>query len=84
VLDSLEPEVRLHEPREALVATGATERIAEGAPRVLRPGGPLVLEVADGDAQRVAADLELRGYEAVTITPDLAGCERVVDGRTGR
>ena len=83
-LDSLEPEVRLYEPREALVATGVTERIAEGAPGVLRPGGAVVLEVADGDAQRVAKLLELQGYVGVTITSDLAGRERVVDGRTSR
>ena len=81
---ALEPEVRHWEPREALVAAGVTERIADGAPRVLRPGGALVLEVADGDAGRVAADLEARGYEQVTITPDLAGRERVVDGRARR
>jgi release factor glutamine methyltransferase len=83
-LETLEPEVRLYEPREALVATGLTVRIAEGAPGVLGAGGALVLEVADGDARRIARDLELRGYEAVTVTSDLAGCERVVDGRTAR
>ena len=78
---ALQPEVRLYEPREALVATGVTERIADGAPAVLVPGGALVLEVADGMAGRIAADLEQRGYEQVTITEDLAGRERVVDGR---
>jgi release factor glutamine methyltransferase len=83
-LGSLEPEVRLYEPRDALVAAGVTERIADGAPAVLVPGGALVLEVADGDAERVAADLQARGYEQVTITPDLAGRGRVVDGRAGR
>jgi release factor glutamine methyltransferase len=82
-LESLEPEVRLFEPREALVASGVTERIADGAPAVLVPGGALVLEVADGRAPRVAADLQERGYERVTISEDLAGRQRVVDGRTG-
>ena len=80
-LAALEPEVRLYEPHEALVATGVTERIADGAPAVLVPGGALVLEVADGKAGRVAAELEQRGYEQVTISKDLAGRERVVDGR---
>jgi release factor glutamine methyltransferase len=79
--DSLEPEVRVYEPREALVAAGATERIAEGAQDVLRAGGALALEVADGTAGRVAEELARRGYREVTITPDLAGCERIVDGR---
>lgn len=80
---TLEPEVRF-EPREALVATGVTERIAAGAPYVLGPGGALALEVADGDAPRVAGVLETQGYDQVTVTRDLAGRERVVDGRTGR
>jgi release factor glutamine methyltransferase len=81
VLPSLEPEVRLYEPREALVASGVTERIVAEALDALGTGGALALEVADGDAQRVAAELERRGYVDVTITRDLAGCERIVDGR---
>ena len=80
-LAALEPEVRLYEPREALVATGVTERIADGALAVLVPGGALVLEVADGKAGLVAAELEQRGYDQVTTSKDLAGRERVVDGR---
>ena len=83
-LESLEPEVRLFEPRDALVATDVTERIVEGAPAVLQPGGALVLEVADGDAGRVADLLTTRGYTEVTSSRDLAGRERVVDGQAGR
>jgi release factor glutamine methyltransferase len=81
-LASLEPEVRLYEPREALVAAGVTEQIAAGAPAVLAPGGALVLEVADGDARRVSTHLDELEYREVTVTKDLAGRERVVDGRT--
>lgn len=80
-LEALEPEVRLYEPHEALVANGVTERIADGAPTVLVPGGALVLEVADGKAGLVASELEQRGYVQVTTSKDLAGRERVVDGR---
>jgi release factor glutamine methyltransferase len=83
-LEALEPEVRLHEPRGALVATGVTERIADGAPALLDAGGALALEVADGAAGTVADELRRRGYAEVTISPDLAGRERVVDGRTTR
>ena len=54
-IESLAPEVREWEPREALVGVGATEAVARGALDVLRPGGALVLEVAAGDAERVAA-----------------------------
>src|SRR5438445_663153 len=45
-IDLLEPEVARYEPREALVASGATEEIAEGARARLAPGGRLVLETA--------------------------------------
>ena len=83
-LDSLDPEVRDYEPREALVATGVTEAIAAGAPEVLVAGGALALEVADGKAAEIAAMLENGGYEEVTVTRDLAGRERIVDGRTRR
>jgi len=76
----LEPEVRGWEPRQALVGEGATEAVAGAARDALRPGGALVLEVADGDAGRVVELLRGLGYEAVTVTKDLAGCDRVVEG----
>ena len=44
----LEPEVRDFEPRDAVVGRGATEAVARGAREVVRPGGHLGLEVADG------------------------------------
>lgn len=80
-LDALQPEVRDWEPREALVGHGATEQVASGALEVLRPGGALVLEVAEGTAQAVADLLAKMGYEEVVATPDLAGRDRVVEGR---
>jgi release factor glutamine methyltransferase len=83
-LDALDPEVRDYEPREALVATGVTEAIAAGAPEVLVAGGALALEVADGKAAEIAAALDESGYQEVTVTQDLAGRERIVDGRTRR
>ena len=76
---TLEPEVRDWEPREALVGVGATEAVARGAVEVLRPGGALVLEVASGDAERVATLLREFRYETVSTTRDLAGRDRVVE-----
>ena len=81
---SLEPEVARFEPREALVAHGVTEAIAEQARSFLAPGAPLVIEAADGEAQEVAALFVSLGYEDVRIGEDLAGRERVVDGRAPR
>jgi release factor glutamine methyltransferase len=83
-VDGLEPEVARYEPREALVAAGATEAIAEQARLRLAPGASLVLETGDGLAGTVAELLTGLGYEDVSIGEDLAGRERVVDGRTPR
>jgi release factor glutamine methyltransferase len=80
-LAALEPEVRDHDPREALVVPGFTERIAAAARDVLRPGGWLVLECGDGQAGRVRGLLGELCYEDVVATADLAGIERVVEGR---
>jgi release factor glutamine methyltransferase len=82
-LDTLQEEVREWEPRKALVGVGATEAVARGALDVLIAGGALVLEVAEGDARRMASLLDKLGYSEVTATQDLAGRERVVEGVLG-
>src|SRR6185436_1325058 len=79
-LAMLEPEVRDWEPQQALTGVGATEAVARGACDVLAARGALVLEVAAGDAARVAALLEILGYGDVLATKDLAGRDRVVEG----
>ena len=79
-IDSLEAEVREWEPRQALVGRGATEAVARGALGVLRPGGWLVLEVGDGQADEVSALLTSLRFAQVARTPDLAGRQRVVEG----
>jgi release factor glutamine methyltransferase len=79
-LSALQPELRW-EPREALVGNGHTDAVAAAAVRALRPGGQLVLEVADGAAGTVAARLGNLGFTAIRITRDLTGTERVVEGR---
>ncbi len=57
---------------------------SRGSPRrALKPGGALALEVGDGQARAVAAVLEELGYHDVTITVDLNGRERIVEGRIG-
>jgi release factor glutamine methyltransferase len=80
-LETLQPEVRDWEPHIALVASGATEAVARAATEALRPGGWIVLESAAGGAERMRAALAELGYDTVTITPDLAGRDRVVEGR---
>jgi release factor glutamine methyltransferase len=79
--ERLQPEIRLYEPRAALVGSGVGEAIARDAQPLLVPGGALVLEAGDGHAAGLAATLGDLGYEGVAITRDLAGRERVVEGR---
>jgi release factor glutamine methyltransferase len=74
-LDGLQPELR-HEPAHALLGEGLHATIA----RVARTRF-LVLEVGDGQADEVAETLRAAGYADVAVTPDLAGVDRVVEGR---
>ena len=74
--ETLQPEVREWEPRAALVGEGRHEELA----RLARTRW-LVLEVGDGQAPEVAEELRELGYADVRISPDLAGVERVVEGR---
>jgi len=74
--DSLQPEIREWEPRDALVGEGLHEEIARLASTRL-----IVFEVGDGQADHVADALASLGYADITITPDLTGEDRVVDGR---
>jgi release factor glutamine methyltransferase len=67
-----------------LIESGATQAIAGEARSRLVPGGSLAFEVADGKANAVADLLRALDYEQVTIGEDLAGRERVVDGRAPR
>lgn len=79
---SLAPEVADWEPGVALVDRGHTEALVRSAAQALRPGGALVLETHEDGAANVAALLERERFVAVCTTRDLAGRERVVEGRT--
>ena len=74
-LDGLQPELRF-EPTVAVIGAGFHEAIARTASTRF-----LVLEIGAGQGTEVAAALEAESYHDVTITLDLAGRERVVEGR---
>jgi len=80
-IETLQPEVRDWEPRIALVAHGATEAVARAATEALRPGGWVVLEIAENQAVKVAGLLRDLGYENLRISPDMAGCDRVIEAQ---
>jgi release factor glutamine methyltransferase len=81
---TLAPEVRDHEPPGALDGghdgLDVVRALLAAAPRVLRPGGWLVLEVGSGQADAVQADDVWTVMEKVR---DHAGIERVVAARSG-
>lgn len=74
-----------YEPPEALFAgergMDVIERLADAARGWLAPGGWLVLEVAPHQADRVRELLEGLDYSFVSIARDLAGRNRVAEGR---
>jgi release factor glutamine methyltransferase len=76
----LQREVRDWEPHVALFAGESGfefyDRIAADAPRVLRPGGWLVMELGFTSLDHVAT--LLRGWQEVRVEPDLAGIPRVI------
>jgi release factor glutamine methyltransferase len=79
--DALEPEIRLYEPREAVVGTGQTGNVARRGFEVLRAGGWLVLECSETKGEDVAAELRALGYTDVAVHRDLNDRDRVVEAR---
>ncbi len=81
--EGLQREVRDWEPHVALFGGDSGfeiyEGIVAGAPRVLRSGGWLVMELGFGSFDHVA-DL-LTGWRDLQIIPDLAGIPRVISAR---
>jgi release factor glutamine methyltransferase len=83
--DGLAPEIRLFEPRAALVGGPTGLEAIEAALGELalareRPRA-IALEVGAGQAATVAELVRRTGFEQVGIRPDLAGIDRVVIGR---
>jgi release factor glutamine methyltransferase len=78
------PEIRDHEPREALVSgpTGLEAIEALLAELAVAPEPPRAIGLELGlDQAPIAAELTRRaGYERIEIRPDLAGIDRVVAG----
>ncbi len=81
----VDPVVKDWEPREALEAgpsgTEAHRAILRDAPRWLRPGGIVALEIAPHQAEEVAAISSRSGLVQVEVHPDLAGRPRTVVAR---
>lgn len=82
--DSLPASVREYEPRQALDGgPGGLQiirRLLEDAPRLLRPGGAMLIEIGAGQGSRATAlACALIPGSHVRIHPDLAGRDRVLE-----
>ena len=85
VIPTLEPEVRDHEPYQALYGPEEGlyfyKRISREAKSKLLDGGSLYFEIGYDQAQAVSNILEKEGYRGIAVKKDLAGLDRVVMGR---
>lgn len=84
-IDGLMDEVRLHDPRLALdgKADGLYfyEKITEQAGKHLKPGGWLIYEIGCDQAKDVVEIMKKKGFVQIEVKKDLAGLDRIVEGR---
>ena len=84
MIETLQPEVRDHDPRLAL--DGKEDglyfyrRIIEESREHLKAGGLLMVEIGAEQGAAVSDCMKQWGYTEVTIKKDLAGLDRVVSG----
>ena len=81
-IESLDPEVRDHDPRLALDGgpdgLDCYRELARTALPWLNPGSPLLLECGDGQTGPVADLFRSEGWQLESIEKDLSGRERVL------
>lgn len=80
--ERLAPEIREHEPEEALFAgpdgLRLVRELVAGAPAHLATGGLLAVEIGLGQAEEVAALCGDAGFTAARVATDLTGRKRIV------
>lgn len=79
----LEPEVREFEPRSALTDEGdglaIIRKIISEAPRHLKPGGRLLIEIGFGQSESVAAMIDASVWLKPAFHDDLQGIPRILE-----
>ena len=84
VIDTLEPEVRLHEPLNALDGTADGlyfyERIIAESRDYLKENGLLIFEIGHDQGEAVSDFMKKAGFQGVYVKKDYAGLDRVVVG----
>lgn len=87
VISMLEPEVGVHEPHSAL--NGGVDgldfyrHIAASAPRIIKPGGALAVEIGIDQSAPVVEYFEMSGFTDISIGKDYAGIDRIISGIWG-
>lgn len=88
VIETLQEEVRIYEPRLALDGEedglSFYRRMVKEAGDYLHPGGWLLFEIGHDQGRQVADLMEENGYVQVAVKKDLAGLDRVVLGMYNR
>jgi release factor glutamine methyltransferase len=81
-LETLQREVREHEPRTALTPGGdglsIVRRLVNESPRYLKPRGYLLIEIGFGQHEAVGAGVDPRVWTLLDIRRDLQGIPRTV------
>lgn len=84
VIDTLEPEVRLHEPLGALDGTADGlffyKKIITESRQYLKDGGSLLFEIGHDQGEAVSTLMKEAGFAGVYVKKDYAGLDRVVAG----
>ncbi len=87
VIETLMPEVRDHEPRQALDGAGDGlffyRRITAESGSYLSGGGMLFFEIGYDQAEAVSRLMEEAGFLEINVVKDYAGLDRVVYGTKG-
>ncbi|HET6899290.1 MAG TPA: peptide chain release factor N(5)-glutamine methyltransferase [Vicinamibacteria bacterium] len=82
---ALEPEVRDHDPRMALVPPEGVpalyDRLIRSAAAAVAPRGFVLVEMGAGQGHEIAGAMRRAGLEDISVLPDLAGIPRVASGR---
>jgi len=87
-IDTLAPEVRDHDPREAL--DGGPDglrffrRLAAESAERLRPAGMILMEFGDGQAEEIGSIFQQNNWVVENVEPDYSGRPRIFSARPVR
>jgi release factor glutamine methyltransferase len=83
--DDLDPEIREHEPRAALVAgedgLDVIAPLLDGASMRIKPGGLLAMEIGESQGEEVMELARSVGLADIRVAPDLSGRPRYLIAR---